>query len=46
MTQSELDVIFGADPYHVPRKETGPAEIRLYLREVDYNCIRVFNLKR
>lgn len=38
MTQSELDVILGADPYHVPRKEPREAEIRLFLREVDYHC--------
>lgn len=38
MTQSELDAILETDPYHVPRKEPGQAEIRLYLREVDYHC--------
>lgn len=38
MTQVELDAILDADPYHVTRTRNSEAEIRLYLREVDYHC--------
>lgn len=38
MTQSELDMILKSDPYHIPRKDPGPEEIRLFLREVGYHC--------
>lgn len=38
MTQSELDMILANDPYHIPRKDPGSNEIRLFLREVGYHC--------
>ena len=38
MTQTELNSLIDKDPYHVPRKDPNEAEIRLFLREVDYHC--------
>lgn len=38
MTQDELNRIIDADPYLIDRKEPTEAEIRLYLREVDFIC--------
>lgn len=38
MTQEELNQIIEADPYHVERKDPTAAELRLYLKEVDFRC--------
>ncbi len=38
MTQQELDQIIIDDPYLQARKEPSEADIRLYLREVDFHC--------
>ncbi len=38
MTKEELNKIIDADPYHRERKSSTEAEIRLYLREVNYHC--------
>lgn len=38
MTQSELDKLIENDPYHIPRETPNDAEIRMYLREVEYHC--------
>jgi hypothetical protein len=38
VTQSELDLLLKNDPYHISRKEPNEAEIRLFLREVNYQC--------
>lgn len=38
MTQEDLNRILELDSYHIERKNPSEAEIRLYLREVDYRC--------
>ncbi len=38
MTHQELDQIITDDPYLQARKEPSEADIRLYLREVDFHC--------
>lgn len=38
MTQDELNRIIEADPYLIARKDPTEAEIRLYLKEVDFRC--------
>ena len=38
MTQEDLNKILDSDPYHKNRKSPTDAEIRLFLREVDYHC--------
>lgn len=38
MTKEQLDQIISSDPYHIKRKAPTEAELRLYLREVDYRC--------
>ena len=38
MTQFELDILIEKDPYHISRKDPNDAEVRLFLREVEYHC--------
>ncbi len=38
MTKEELNKKLAADQYHIKRQTPTDAEIRLYLREVDYHC--------
>ena len=38
MTKEELKKIIESDPYHKDRQNPTDAEIRLYLREVNYHC--------
>lgn len=38
MTQDELNKLLEGEKYCIPRKTPSEAEIRLYLREVDYHC--------
>lgn len=38
MTKIQLAQIISNDPYHIKRKAPTEAELRLYLREVDYHC--------
>lgn len=38
MTQEELNRIIDSDSYFAARKDPSEAEIRLFLREVDFHC--------
>lgn len=38
MTKAELNKIIENDPYHKVREYSSPADLRLYLREVNYHC--------
>ena len=38
MTESDISDIMASDPYLKPRKNNSEAEIRLYLREVNFHC--------
>lgn len=38
MTQEELNQIIDSDPYFAARKDPSEAEIRLFLREVNFHC--------
>ena len=38
MTQEELNRIIDSDSYFTTRKDTSEAEIRLFLREVNFHC--------
>lgn len=38
MNKKELNEILKNDPYHVNRGKNSEADLRLYLREVDYHC--------
>lgn len=38
MTKEELNKLIEEDPYHKERESATEADLRLYLREVDYHC--------